>query len=560
MAASATRKQHVVPGLLAGGSSRRAAVRAVLRRSFNRLVILSSGTETGERGGGRALPRQNGDLRPMRADRAASESLDPGVSQASAPSDGPAGANPLASVEAQTARHRTATALSQPGESNMAASGLARRARQLRPTLNAPVTLQIEVTTACPNRCPHCYRGSNAPLPPDTHISPARIDTLIRDAAAAGVLNIVLTGGEPLSAPATVVAAIEACRAVGISCHLNSTLIGLDNEVLADAIAGGPFRVLVSLAGPHADLHDAMMGRRGAYEETLNGIAALREAGIPFAVNMVVTQRNHHAVLDTGLLAHSLGARAFSATKASAAPWQSRWTRVQPTADQVRSSLDALAQVRAKTGLRVEVLECYPRCLTDDPLHDSLLRRTCTAGVTSAVVDPSGDMRPCTHAQTGFGNVFELSIAEVFASMTPWRDGSLLPEGCRGCATLAVCSGGCRIEAACAGDIAGMDPYATAPRPQRPVVPPTVDLGARVAAYRDVQSRPEAFGVLLVGRGRVAMVDAQAGALFRRLQAHPLTVPEAASEFNVSPDDVAGVVRGLTLRGLVHEVHDDEVL
>jgi hypothetical protein len=43
--------------------------------------------------------------------------------------------------------------------------------------------------------------------------------------------------------------------------------------------------------------------------------------------------------------------------------------------------------------------------------------------------------------------------------MEPWRDGSLIPEGCKQCPVLSLCGGGCRIEALTHnGSLDAMDP------------------------------------------------------------------------------------------------------
>lgn len=113
---------------------------------------------------------------------------------------------------------------------------------------------------------------------------------LIDDVADFGAPTIIFSGGEPLLRKDLFTLAAHA-RARGLRCVLstNGTLI---NAEVADRIRDAGFAYVgISLDGIEA-VHDKLRGKKGAFQESLNGIRRCREAGVKVGVRFTLHQKN----------------------------------------------------------------------------------------------------------------------------------------------------------------------------------------------------------------------------------------------------------------------------
>ena len=166
-----------------------------------------------------------------------------------------------------------------------------------------------EVTRSCNLACKHCRAEAHSePYPgeADTKTAKAFIDTL----PEVGSPIIIFTGGEPLLRPDIFELASYA-RDKGMRAVMapNGTLITAEKaKLLAES---GIQRCSISIDGADAASHDAFRGVPGAFEGALQGIAYLREAGVPFQVNTTVTKGNLAHFKRIFALAEKLGAAAW---------------------------------------------------------------------------------------------------------------------------------------------------------------------------------------------------------------------------------------------------------
>lgn len=417
--------------------------------------------------------------------------------------------------------------------------------------LTAPLSVQVELTTRCNNRCPHCYNFQKQVDVPELSMSADDLRTVLTRLEEAQIFAVGFTGGEPFLLPALVQQGVEFCDARGIRCSVNSNLTPI-NAVVIEQIKDKEFTILGSLASFDEQMHDAMMGRIGAYRQTMTAIRLLREAGIKFGLNMVVSRANADHVYQTGLLAHELGAIAFSATKASPPQGCQDYSPIQPPADLVRNSLRDLLAVKRDARMRVDVLECYPLCFFEDPTEIAqFANHGCSAGTTTCTIGPDGEVRPCSHSDKTYGNLLLEDLPTIFAKMAEWRNDELLPEQCQSCQFVRQCSGGCRYEAKYAtGSLTGMDPLATGeviPHPRNQVIAPspTELLNGVISVKQSVRFREEGDAYVLWMDGAVIVVDQDAGSLLRRLQSRGMGLDEIVAGCKAEASQVMEVLRAI---------------
>jgi radical SAM protein with 4Fe4S-binding SPASM domain len=383
-----------------------------------------------------------------------------------------------------------------------------------------------------------------------------KIQFLFDKIEKAEVPIVTLTGGEPLLEPDLLIECIKQCSERNIVCSINTNLVPLTDRMLSKMLEVGKFSILTSLSSNIPSVHDFLMNANGRFSKTIDGINLIHKAGVNFSINMVVTKINADHVYQTGLLALQLGAGKFCATKANPPLGCIDYSMVQPTHEQVKDSLDVLLALNKDTGIRVDALECYPLCFLGDlEKYEPFTKRRCSAGVASGSIGPEGGFRPCSHSNRIYGDVFsEDSIEDIFARMTDWRSGELIPETCKKCSYFKRCSGGCRCEAEYVCKIEGMDPYACG---EGAVLPgPIVNYGIiaddrPVFFPKNIQIRSESFGCIIHRNGNLAMIDQDAGKIFSNYIGIKTNPSEIAKDYCCDIVDTARLISILLSKRII---------
>lgn len=157
----------------------------------------------------------------------------------------------------------------------------------------SPVGVKLELTYRCNLNCPFCYTDSprrtreHAPDLPD-----AAWLRVVDDAIALGILEAVVTGGEPLLRRELALETIERLAKAGVGVTLNTNGWFVDDAV-ADRLARvRGFRANVSIDGASPALHDSIRGVRGSWQRAVLGVDRLVRRGVGVSVVHVVTPQN----------------------------------------------------------------------------------------------------------------------------------------------------------------------------------------------------------------------------------------------------------------------------
>jgi len=137
--------------------------------------------------------------------------------------------------------------------------------------------------------------------------------------AAAGVLWLQITGGEPLIDPlfpATHARAYD----LGMMIQISSNGSRLDQpRVLELLTARRPYRLTPSIYGATEASYDGMTRRKGSFKRFMRGLHAAHEAGLPMRMNIVVSNRNAHELGPMRAIADRYGIDAYE--YANISPW-----------------------------------------------------------------------------------------------------------------------------------------------------------------------------------------------------------------------------------------------
>jgi radical SAM protein with 4Fe4S-binding SPASM domain len=145
-------------------------------------------------------------------------------------------------------------------------------------------------TQACNLDCEHCYAcsGKKTASPDELDTSQAR--AFIEDLADFGAPVLLFSGGEPLVRP-DLLDLVSHAGSLGLRTVLSTNGTLIDDRAASQIKACGVAYVGVSLDGL-APVHDRFRGRTGAFDASVRGIRACRNAGVKVGLRFTVTRGN----------------------------------------------------------------------------------------------------------------------------------------------------------------------------------------------------------------------------------------------------------------------------
>src|SRR3954447_24312181 len=155
-----------------------------------------------------------------------------------------------------------------------------------------PIGAKLELTYHCNLRCGFCYTDSpRRTLARTVEMSDEQWRRIVGETIELGLIEAVLTGGEPLLRRELTLETVERLTAAGMMVSLNTNGWFLDAEA-ADRLAEAGARVHVSIDGAAAELHDASRGVPGSWRRAIEAIDLMLTRGAQVQVAHVVTPRN----------------------------------------------------------------------------------------------------------------------------------------------------------------------------------------------------------------------------------------------------------------------------
>jgi PqqA peptide cyclase len=326
-----------------------------------------------------------------------------------------------------------------------------------------PYTLVAELSYRCPLHCPYC---SN-PVDIGGDRWRAELDTehwtrVFREARALGVVQLALTGGEPM-VRRDLDELVFAGRAAGLYSTLVTAGTTFTRERAASLKEAGLDHVQVSIQSPDPAENDRIAGVR-SFEKKVAAARAARELGFPLTINCVLHRQNLDRIEEILVLAEQLDAQRLELANTQYYGWAvANEGALMPTRAQLERGEEAVRRFRARVGPRITVLWVLP------DLHEDL-PKPCMGGWgrTTMIVAPNGEALPCQAAATipglTFPNVRERSLGWIWNesdAFARFRGTDWMQEPCRSCplGRQEEDWGGCRCQALrLTGDAAATDP------------------------------------------------------------------------------------------------------
>ncbi len=308
-----------------------------------------------------------------------------------------------------------------------------------------PLSIQLELTYACNNKCAFCYNrldGANK----RNNVPYDRLKTILEDLREFGVFTINFNGGEPLLYDNFFDLA-KFCSELGFDIHLNTNAT-LINEENAEMISRLFPAICTSLHGEDSAKHDNTVGRANAFAETVEAIKLLIKNDVYVAVNVTVTKQN---LFDIDKMAEWLASLGVGTLLVSRVLTDDKCVAVSD--EEFLTVLESVLKFQrnaTRPFARIGLPQPFPLCRIGN--HAGLFEFIsasnvpCSAGIATARITPNGSITPCPvlpYPEIGNINNELFSTAWDRFNKEKWVKTETQHENCDQCMFLKSCGGGC---------------------------------------------------------------------------------------------------------------------
>jgi pyrroloquinoline quinone biosynthesis protein E len=322
-----------------------------------------------------------------------------------------------------------------------------------------PYTLIAELTYRCALRCLYCSNPVDFAARKDGLQTAEWLD-VFRQAEALGVLQLNLSGGEPLFR-ADLEQLVAGARELDLYVNLITSGVPLERDRLVALRDAGLSSVQLSLQDSTGAGCRAIAGRDDL-EQKLRVAAWVKELGLPLTINVVLHRQNLSHVSELVTLAEQLGAERLELANTQYLAWAlENRAALLPSSEQLAEARVVAQAAKARLRGKMDVLFVLPDYFSNRP-------KACMNGWGQRyiLIDPEGLMLPCHLAHTlpglHFDNVKERPMAEIWRESAAWnafRGEQWMSEPCRSCVHRDEDFGGCRCQAFhLTGDATRTDP------------------------------------------------------------------------------------------------------
>lgn len=277
-----------------------------------------------------------------------------------------------------------------------------------------PRVLLVDPTSNCNLKCKGCWsqdygKGHN--------ISYEKFHDILNQAEALGIMDCLMTGGEPLLRKDDILKLCEVHDKMTFGAFTNGTLI---DEELADKMAElGNLNVFISIEGTKEET-DFRRGA-GVYDKVIRAMEILKSKGIAFAFSSCYHSKNYKTIASDEFID-------YMREKGAWFGWMFQYIPVGADAD---TSLVCTAEQRAYVQEKI-----MDYCINNDYMiidfwNNGHLSFGCIgAGVGFIHINAKGDVEPCAFCHYSDSNIYDVSLAEALRSkfFTAFRNAQPLSQ------------------------------------------------------------------------------------------------------------------------------------
>lgn len=323
-----------------------------------------------------------------------------------------------------------------------------------------PMGLIAELTHRCPLQCAYCSNPLQM-VAPREELTTAQWLRVIDEAADIGILQLHLTGGEPMARPdLSQIVAHAAAR--GLYTNLITSGVLLTDAAMANLMTAGIDHIQLSFQGSEAVAADRMGRYNGGHARKLDAARRIVEAGLTLTTNFVIHRQNIADLPAMLALGERLGSDRIEIAHTQYYGWALKnRAALLPSREQLERATMQVEAARERLMGRIVIDYVVPDYYAELP-------KACMGGWGNRFIHllPSGKALPCHAAETipglTFASVRDTSLAEIWhndPAFGRFRGTGWMPEPCKSCDRREIDWGGCRCQAlALLGDASATDP------------------------------------------------------------------------------------------------------
>jgi AdoMet-dependent heme synthase len=267
--------------------------------------------------------------------------------------------------------------------------------------LGVPISVHMDVTYRCNERCVHCY------LDHDDHgeMTTAEIKGVLDQLAEAGVFFLTFSGGEVFMRR-DFFEILEYARGLMFNVKIKTNAVMIHESEAQRIRELGVDTIQISLYSHRAEVHDAITKLPGSFERSIKAIRFLREHGLKVTIANVLMTWNRHDSDGVQELAISLGAH--YTLDPTITPMMDGNTSVLS----LRIAGEELPDVFANPKLvpNMEEFCAPPKPVTEDDMEGY----SCSAGHSFCYISPYGDVFPCVQFPLPTGNIRRQKFLDIW--------------------------------------------------------------------------------------------------------------------------------------------------
>ncbi|ABE51094.1 radical SAM protein [Methanococcoides burtonii] len=263
-----------------------------------------------------------------------------------------------------------------------------------------PRVLLVDPTSDCNLKCKGCWSQD---YESGHNISYKKFDDILDQAENLGIMDCLMTGGEPLLRKEDILKLCKKHDKMTFGAFTNATLI---DEEFADEMAKlGNLNVFISIEGTKEE-NDFRRGA-GVYDKAIRSMDILKSREIAFAFSACYHSKNYKTIASDEFLD-------YMREKGAWFGWLFQYIPVGSTAD---TSLVCTAEQRAYVQEKIRDYCVKHDYVIIDFWNNGHLAFGClAAGIGFVHINAKGDVEPCAFCHYSDSNIHEVSLAEALRS------------------------------------------------------------------------------------------------------------------------------------------------
>jgi AdoMet-dependent heme synthase len=309
--------------------------------------------------------------------------------------------------------------------------------------LGIPISVHLDLTYRCNERCVHCY------LDHDDHgeMTTEEIDDLLTQLADAGVFFLTLSGGEVLMRR-DFFPIVERARQLLFNVKIKTNGVLIHEKEAARLHRLGVEQIQISVYSHQPEVHDAITKLPGSLERTIRAIRFLKLQGLKVTIANVLMRGNFESNFAGNFAGNFEDQRGVMNLAKELGVAYTVDPTITPKMDgdksilALRSPGAELKQVFRNPDLVGDIEEFC--AVPAPPGEDILDDLPCSAGHTACYISPYGDVFPCVQFPLPSGNVRRQKFLDIWRHSPQLNDvrsirARDLPT-CSTCAHVGTCT------------------------------------------------------------------------------------------------------------------------